>query len=118
MKQLYTQAQEARNCVVTELKQHLPDTFVHGVEKNAKEVKGSDWKKIAPHLLYISFSHTNHAYLATLLDTKGFSVSTGSACDDTSEGSLRVSVLPTTTKYAARVLVRCMQGQLPLARNI
>ena len=117
-KNLFTDAQRVRNYIVAELKHYLPDTHIHGIEKSAKEVKSADWKKLAPHLLYISFPHTNHAYLATLLDTHGFAVSTGSACTESTKGSLRIGVLPTTTTRAVQALVRCIRKQLPLARNL
>ncbi len=116
-KRLYTHAQNARNNVIMGLKQYLPDTHIHGIEKNVKEVKSADWKKIAPHLLYTSFPNTNHLYLATLLDTKGFAVSTGSACNEPADGFLRIGVLPTTTKQATRALVRCIKRQLPIAKK-
>ena len=114
---LYTQAQNARNGVMAMLKKHIPNTYIHGIEKNAKEVTSADRKKIAPHLLYTSFPDTNHLYLATLLDTKGFAVSTGSACNKPEEGFLRIGVLPTTTKRAIKALVRCIQKHLPIARK-
>ena len=118
MKRLHRQAQEARNHIVTELKQRLPNAFIYGIEKKVREIKKADWKKIAPHLLCVSFPNTNHIYLATLLDTHGFSVSTGSACNDADQGLLRISVLPTTTRSATRALVRCIQKHLPLAKNL
>ena len=116
-KQLTAQARHARDTIAEELGRHLPDTHIHGVEKTAKEVKTSDWKKLAPHLLYVSFPETNHAYLATLLDTKGFAVSTGSACNQSNEKSLRIGVLPTTARKAARALVRRIRALLPIARK-
>ncbi|MCY4576984.1 MAG: aminotransferase class V-fold PLP-dependent enzyme [Candidatus Kaiserbacteria bacterium] len=115
--QLYAKVQRVRNAVVADLQRHFPAMYIHGIEKQAKDIQSSDWKKIAPHLLYLSFADTNHAYLATLLDAKGFAVSTGSACDEVTEGSLRIGVLPTTTRRAIRALARCIQQQLPLARK-
>ena len=117
-KVLFADAQRARNQVATELKRCLPDAHIHGIEKRAEEVKSTDWKKLAPHLLYVSFPYTNHAYLATLLDTYGFAVSTGSACTEPTKGSLRIGVLPTTTTRAVQALVRCIQEQLPIAREM
>ena len=116
-KRLYIQAQNARNNVIMELKQHIPDTHIHGIEKNAKEVKPTNYKKIAPHLLYVSFPNTNHLYLATLLDTKGFAVSTGSACNTQADGFIRIGVLPTTTKRAGKALVQCIKKHLAIARK-
>lgn len=116
-KQLYAKAQDARNAILAEIKQHIPNTYIHGIEKTAKEVKHGDWKKIAPHLLYASFPDTNHLYLATLLDTKGFAVSTGSACNKATDGFLRIGVLPTTTKQAIKALIRSIKKHLPLAKK-
>lgn len=116
-KRLYEQACGARNNIIAELKRRMPDTYIHGIEKGVKKITTTDWKKIAPHLLYASFPHTNHLYLATLLDTKGFAVSTGSACNEPTHGSLRIGVLPSTTKRAGKALVKCIQKQLPIARK-
>ena len=116
---LSAKAQEARDGIIAECKRYLPDAYVHGIEKSMKEVTASDRKKIAPHLLYISFPATNHLYLATLLDTNGFAVSTGSACSEETGGTaLRVGVLPATTQRSVKALVQCIRQQLPLARAL
>ena len=114
---LYKRAQDARNSIAMKLKQYIPNAHIHGIEKNVEEVKSADWKKVAPHLLYISFPDTNHMYLATLLDTKGFAVATGSACNKPADGFLRIGVLPTTTKRAIKALVQCIRKQLPIAKR-
>ena len=93
-----------------------PDTVARGLEKRLQDVRDVEWEKLAPHLLYISFPDTNHAYLATLLDTDGFSLSTGSACSTQGEEAIRAGLLPTTTERDIRALVRCLDRRLPLAR--
>ena len=123
-KEKYEKSKESRDYIVEELKKkkNLSDGFVHGIEKKVKEIKAADWKKVAPHMLYLSFSNTRHAYLAALLDTQGFFVSTGSACstlkEETAEEAVRISVLPTTTKQSVQKLVRCIEKQLPIARKL
>lgn len=117
-KENYAHARAARDYVVRQLKDSFPEAQVHGINKMAKDVRTSDWKKVAPHLLYVSFSGTNHAYLATLLDANGFAVSTGTACAGLTKASLRIGVLPTTTKREVRALVRCLRKQLLIARDL
>ena len=118
LKERSTRVRDVRNYLASRIAVFFPDAFVQGVGKVAKEVKKSDWKKVAPHLLYVSFPNTNHAYLATLLDTKGFAVSTGSACEGLREDSLRFGLLPTTTERSVRALVRCLRKQLSIARYV
>ena len=113
----HTQAQHIRNYLAVQIKNTFPDATVHGINKVVKDVRVSDWKKVAPHLLYISFPNTNHAYLATLLDTHGFAVSTGSACSEPVESAIRFGVLPTTTERSVRKLVACLKEQIALAGN-
>ena len=116
-KKQYVQAQHVRNYLAAQLKNVFPDTAVHGINKVLKDVRASDWKKVAPHLLYISFPNTNHAYLATLLDAAGFAVSTGSACTGENKSALRFGVLPTTTERSVQKLVACIKKHIVLAGN-
>lgn len=113
----YVRTQHVRNYLAAQIKKIFPETVVHGINKTLRDVRASDWKKIAPHLLYVSFPNTNHAYLATLLDTCGFAVSTGSACSDITESALRFGVLPTTTERSVRKLIACLRKQMPVAKN-
>ena len=78
----------------------IPQVYIHGIGKEAGEVRAEDIEKIAPHILTVSFPHTQHEYLQVLLDTDGFMTSTGSACTRTMDAVevLRVSFLSTTTK--------------------
>ena len=116
LKKIMPAALYIRNYAAAQLAVFFPEVFVEGIGKTLKDVRASDWKKAAPHLLYLSFPDTNHAYLATLLDAEGFAVSTGSACSDSVETSLRIGVLPSTTEREVRALVRCLRKQLPIAR--
>ena len=118
LKENYARALHARNYTVGQLTVFFPEAVAEGIDKALKDVRASDWKKVAPHLLYLSFPDTNHAYLATLLDANGFAVSTGSACAGLTKASLRIGVLPSTTEREVRALVRCLRKQLPIARSL
>lgn len=117
-KKNYEATKEVRNSIVSKMKKIFPDAFIHGVEKQIKEVQPSDWENVAPHLLYVSFPGINHAYLATLLDTNGFATATNYACAEQEEAALRIGVLPTTTQRSVSALLRCLQKQMPVARNM
>lgn len=104
-----------RDMLVRQCAQQVPDVYIHGAEKTAATVKPGNLDRCAPHLLYLSFPNTNHRYLATLLDTDGFSVSTSAACAEQTEDALRVGLLPTTTVRDITAFVRCARKHLPIA---
>ncbi|MDE0243115.1 MAG: aminotransferase class V-fold PLP-dependent enzyme [Candidatus Kaiserbacteria bacterium] len=104
-----------RQSLAEQIDASFSDVYVLGLEKYLKDVRPADWKKLAPHLLYVTFPNTNHAYLATLLDTHGFSTSTSSACSVQGVEAIRMGLLPSTTKKEVRKLVQAMKTCLPLA---
>lgn len=111
------QVASLRQYLFEQLVDHIPVFSVRGLEKEASAIRSSDWDLLAPHLLYVSFPQVNHAYLATLLDTRGFSTSTGSACSAQGSEAIRMGLVPTTTKQDIQALVQCIQECLPLARS-
>ena len=111
-------ARRARRAVAERIAAFAPDAYIRGIEKPVKDVGGADWDMLAPHLLYVSFPHTRHAYLATLLDADGFAVSTATACTDETDEGLRIGVLPTATPSAVRALTKCIARNLPTGRKV
>lgn len=105
-----------RQFLAEQIAESFSDIYVHGLEKPLHDVRPADWKKLAPHLLYVTFPDTNHAYLATLLDTHGFSVSTSSACSVQGIEAIRMGLLPSTTRRQVRRLVQVCKMCLPLAK--
>ena len=115
----YTRSvRRARDLAVDLLRDRFPDAYVHGVEKTIDRTRPKDFDDCAPHLLYLTFSGTNHLYLSTLLDRDGFSVSTSSACTEQSEDALRIGFLPTTSPGDVRAFVRCVEKHIALAKRV
>ena len=108
----------ARALLVEHLTSFAPDAYVHGLGVVLREVASEDLDSLAPHLLYVSFRDTQHAYLAALLDARGFAVSTASACSDQTDGGLRIGLLPSTGAGAVRSFAQCLHSQLPFSKSV
>ena len=65
---------------IKEMSRVLPSVKIHTVNKPIKDIKEKDLVHISPSLLNIYIEGIDHDYLSALLDDRGFSVSTRSAC--------------------------------------
>lgn len=73
--------------------------------KNIPNTSVNEGKRNAPHILNVSFMGRDTDYLAALLDERGFSVSTRSACEtDSTEGSRAVLALTGDAARASSTL--------------
>ncbi len=121
-KVLVKRLQEKRWQLVETLASVTPDAMVSGTKRRVAEVRQNHLQNIAPHILAISFPHVNHEYLLTLLDQEGYAVSGWSACARKDihykkAESIRVSILPTTTKQHIRGFGKALIRVLPLAQK-
>ncbi len=86
-------AQKMRSEIIRTLEAALPPLLVNQGRKNV------------PHILNLSFPGRDTDYLATLLNERGFAVSTKSACEtDSEEGSRAVAALTNDVARAASTL--------------
>lgn len=108
--------QVVRDALLAGIVSFSPDSLVRGLEVRAGDALPL-LDALAPHLLYISFPSTHHAYLAALLDADGFAVSTTTACVEQADEALRIGVVPTTSLRAVRALLRSIQRRLSLASS-
>ena len=104
-------------------KHHIPDFSVHTVEGTIKDISPKKLDHLSPHIVNIYKKGINHDYLAVLLDTRGFSVSTKTACSGVegedsrtlsalhvvsgvSSGGVRISFSPWVNKKNITKLVK------------
>ena len=91
------------------------EIYVKGIDKSIEKIKEKDLKKIAPHILYINIPTIHHPYLLTILDKKGFSVSTSTACKGNIGDGIRIGLLPTHTKKDIKKLIKEIEKNISLA---
>ncbi len=88
---LSTAAQEREAFVARA--EHMRRELVETVLTNLPQVSVLESKKMAPHIVNLSCKGLDTDYGVMLLDAKGFSVSTKSACETENKGSRAVALL-------------------------
>lgn len=97
---------------------NMREALLRRVLTDISEVYVNEGKENVPSIVNLSFSGRDTDYLATLLDARGFSVSTKSACETDSPDGSRAVMAQTGDASRARSTLRVSWGRKTSMRDI